>query len=76
VLITLTPPTKEMRAEAADGKYYSSPWGNHPRLQILTIEELLDGKRIDRPPTKDIDTTLKKRARSEGKKREQLRLPS
>jgi hypothetical protein len=76
VLITLTPPTKEMRAEAADGKYYRSSWGNHPRLQILTIEELLDGKRIDRPPTKDIDTTLKKRARSEGKKREQLRLPS
>jgi hypothetical protein len=37
-----------------------SPWGNHPRLQILTIEELLGGAEIDCPPAKHVDVTYKK----------------
>ena len=28
---------------------HTSPWGKHPRLQILTIEQLLGGKQIDYP---------------------------
>jgi site-specific DNA-methyltransferase (adenine-specific) len=41
--ITLEPPSREMRAEAAAAGVYRSPgWGrDYPRLQILTIEELL-----------------------------------
>jgi hypothetical protein len=38
-----------MRTEAASAGFYKSPWGNHPRLQILTVAELLEGKRIDYP---------------------------
>lgn len=50
VLITLEDSTKPMRAEAASAGFYNSPWGTkHPVLQILTIEELLDGKGIDYP---------------------------
>jgi len=30
------------------------PPSNHPRLQILTIEELLQGKKIDMPAQQDI----------------------
>jgi hypothetical protein len=29
-------------------------------LQILTIEDLLDGKRIDDPPSAQVDVTFKK----------------
>lgn len=50
VLLALDEPTRAMRAEAASAGFYTSPWGKHPRLQILTIEQLLAGQGIDRPP--------------------------
>jgi hypothetical protein len=49
VLISLRNPTQPMRKEAAKAGFYTSPWGNHPRLQLLTVAELLDGKGIDYP---------------------------
>jgi DNA modification methylase len=49
VLITLRRPTQPMSREAASAGFYESPWGKHPSLQILTIEELLGGKGIDAP---------------------------
>lgn len=49
VFITLEDATKPMRTEAASAAFYKSPWGNHPRLQILTVAELLEGKGIDYP---------------------------
>lgn len=52
VLITLEEPTSKMRAEAASAGFYDSPWGSHPRLQILTVAELLKGQRVDYPPEK------------------------
>ena len=53
VLITLEEPTQQMRSEAASAGLYQSPGWNksYPRLQILTIAELLAGKRIDYPGT-------------------------
>lgn len=50
VLLALDEPTKAMRTEAASAGFYTSPWGKHSRIQILTIEDLLTGKTIDRPP--------------------------
>jgi DNA modification methylase len=56
VLISLRDPTSKMRGEAASGGFYTSgsegagSWGKHPKLQLLTIRDLLDGKRIDMPP--------------------------
>jgi hypothetical protein len=44
VLITLQPPTRDMTKEAVSAGLYSSPWGNFPRLQILTVEDLLSGR--------------------------------
>lgn len=60
VLITLEEPTKPMRKEVANGEFYVSPWGAHPVLQILTIKDLIDGKTINRPPTKLADATFKR----------------
>ena len=59
VLITLHEPSQPMRADAASAGFYVSPWGQHPRLQILTIKELLEGKRIDMPQTAGINITFK-----------------
>lgn len=67
VLIAMREPTQPMRAEAAGAGHYESPWGtSHPRLQILTVEELLGGKRIDMPPIRQTSTTFKKAKRHEG----------
>ncbi|MGQ0542883.1 MAG: DNA methyltransferase [Blastocatellia bacterium] len=63
VLLTLENPTKPMIMEAADAGFYNSPWGsNHTRLQILTIKDLLEGKRIDYPRT-NANVTHKKAER-------------
>jgi DNA modification methylase len=50
VLISIEDPTGAMRTEAAGAGFYSSPWGRHPRLQLITVEDLLTGKTLDRPP--------------------------
>ena len=50
VFISLEEPTAPMRKEAASVGFYTSPWGKHARLQLLTVEDLLTGKTIDRPP--------------------------
>jgi len=52
ILISMQEPTRDMRKEAAHaGLYESSFWGKrYPRLQLITIAELLSEKRIDAPP--------------------------
>jgi DNA modification methylase len=56
LLLTMNKPTQPMRTEAVAAGFYDSggegvgTWGKHPRIQILTVEELLGGKRIDMPP--------------------------
>ncbi|MGI9061919.1 MAG: DNA methyltransferase [Ktedonobacteraceae bacterium] len=52
VFITLEPPTRDMIAAALKiGFYHSIGWGqDFPRIQILTIEELLHGTTIKMPP--------------------------
>lgn len=53
IFITLQPPTSEMQVEAVSAGFYHSPIWNrdYPRVQILTIEEILAGKRPDIPQT-------------------------
>jgi hypothetical protein len=54
ILLTLKKPSTPMRNEAADaGCYQSKIWHekDYPKIQILTIEGLLDGtERLDAPP--------------------------
>jgi DNA modification methylase len=51
VLLSLHEPTVPMRKAAASVGFYHSNMTqrNHPRIQLLTIEELLGGKGIDYP---------------------------
>ncbi len=64
LFVTLEKPTREMKKEAvADGFYKSQLSGTeYPRIQIYTIEELLDGKTPDLPV---IMAVHKKAARSQ-----------
>jgi hypothetical protein len=68
-------PTKPMRTEAAGAGFYKTPYGNHPRIQILTIKQLLEGARIDYPPQyARSDKTFKKAPKAKSKEAEQLSL--
>ena len=49
-----------MRREAASAGFYKSPWGQHPRLQLLAVADLLAGKRIDYPPERQTNVTYKR----------------
>ncbi|MGQ9586398.1 MAG: restriction endonuclease [Anaerolineae bacterium] len=66
VLITMQEPTQPMRREAASAGFYHAPGWNtdHPRLQVLTVADLLAGKGIDMPPIRQVSTTFRKAARS------------
>ena len=52
LFVTLQSPTRPMESEAAAAGFYTPehyPNNQYPRIQILTIEELLNGKRADYP---------------------------
>lgn len=66
VLISMHAPTQPMRAEAASAGFYSSPWGRHPKVQLLTVGDLLRGVRVDMPPATGVNVTFRK-ARKHGK---------
>lgn len=53
IMITLYDPTKPMIDAALEAEYYQSPtWGHkYPKIQIITIPELLSGKRPNTPHT-------------------------
>lgn len=63
VLLSMDDPTAAMRTEAVRAGFCTSPWGKHARLQILTVENLLAGHGIDRPP---VSVTFKKDPRAKG----------
>ena len=53
VFLTLEKPSRDMTTESVSaGFYHSDLWQkDYPRIQILTIEDLLAGKSIDLPPS-------------------------
>ena len=60
-----------MLREAAEAGFYTSPGssgstgGKFPRIQLLTIRDLLEGaKSVQRPRLHDRDTTFRKAPRS------------
>jgi len=76
VLITLESPTQAMITEAAEAKQYESIWwrSRHPRIQILTVEDMLAGKGVDYPNPTETFVSPKKRVASVDAP-EQMRLP-
>ena len=49
-------------------------WGKRPRIQILTIAELLAGKKIDYPPAQGVNVTYQKAPRAKTTKAKQQKL--
>ncbi|HBV85533.1 MAG TPA: hypothetical protein DEF42_02455 [Desulfosporosinus sp.] len=50
VLLTLKDPTKPMQDFAySSGCFYESKFGHFAKLQMLTIQDLLEGKKIEFP---------------------------
>ncbi len=75
VLISMEPPTKPMQKEAAEAGLYQ-PTGTRdkfPRLQILSIAQLLEGKKIDYPRYA-ADATFKKAPKARKAAEEQIPL--
>ena len=62
VIISMFPPTTAMLKTAASAGTYDSPkWHKrYPRLRILTIAELLDGRQIKCPPLSQVNRTFAK----------------
>jgi site-specific DNA-methyltransferase (adenine-specific) len=72
VYISLDRPTSDMTREAVAAGYYTSPvWQkDYPKIQILTIEDLLSGKEIEMPPDYGTFKQAQKVKKSEGKQGE------
>jgi site-specific DNA-methyltransferase (adenine-specific) len=63
IFVTLEPPSRDMLSEAAVAGFYRSPaWGEFPRVQILTIDALLQGTKANVPPA---SVTFKQAQRSD-----------
>jgi site-specific DNA-methyltransferase (adenine-specific) len=51
IFITLENPTKPMETEAIEKGFYNSPLGkSYPKIQIITVEDILKGKTLNIPP--------------------------
>lgn len=74
LFITLAEPTKPMITEAVTAGFYKSPKGDVPKIQILTIADLLSGKA--KPQFFDMSSGLHnfKKAKVERQKAEQKKL--
>ena len=59
-LLLMKNPTAPMVKEAAASGFYKSHWGNHPRIQILTADQLLRGHQLDYPAPKYSNVTHRK----------------
>ena len=70
-LLSLEAPTGPMRREAASAGFYLSPWGKHLRIQLLTIEELLGGGRVDYPQAANVTFKRAQRVRSKPAERQE-----
>lgn len=78
VFITLEPPTREMITEAlTSGSYHSEIWDkDYPKIQIVSIEELLNGAELMIPQTPSNATAFKKaeKVEKQGPKQNELGL--
>ena len=74
LFVTLTEPTREMLREATAAGHFETPHhGAVPKIQILTVEDLLSGKKPQLPDLSRGEQTFKK-ARTEEAKADQTKL--
>jgi DNA modification methylase len=74
VFLTLTAPTRPMLREAAKAGLYQSPLGQgYPRIQILTVEDILNDRLPNLPAQ---ESQMRRQRRVSAQKVEQQRLPA
>jgi site-specific DNA-methyltransferase (adenine-specific) len=69
IFLTLEESTRDMRTEAVTAGFYHSPgWNqNYPRVQILTVKDLLDGTaRLEMPPAEFITFKQAQKVKEKG----------
>ena len=77
ILVSLQPPTGPMETEAASAGFYEHKTNRqkYPRLQLRTVNQLMEGKGIERPTSAAaIEETFKKAPESKKKDSEQWEL--
>jgi site-specific DNA-methyltransferase (adenine-specific) len=72
VFITLADSTAPMRTEAVKAGFYETPYGKYPKIQILTIADLFNGKQPNIPL---VDPSAFKKAARESSGETNLDLP-
>jgi len=77
ILISMQDPTGPMKQEAVTAGFFESKtWGKrYPKVQLLTIADLLGGKGIEMPPIKQVEATFKKAEKFKGEKGQQFTFP-
>jgi site-specific DNA-methyltransferase (adenine-specific) len=68
VLITLREPTKPMLKEAAAAGFFDTPFGRFPRIQIVTVSDLMEGK-LPKLPPQEIGGGYKRAPREEAEQK-------
>lgn len=68
VLLTMVDPTRPMREEAASAGFYTSPYDqrSYPRVQLLTVAELLAGRSVQLPASAQTNVTFQRAQRDKG----------
>jgi DNA modification methylase len=59
VLLTLQQPSKQMIRDAASSGLYTCSFGSYPKIQIITVKDILTGKPFDLPPIQRMDAARK-----------------
>ena len=75
VFLCFEAPTRPMMKEAAEAGFYTSPDGTkYPRMQVLTVQQLLNGKQVEYPRYAR-DNTFKQAPRNRAAAAENMSLP-
>ena len=71
-MVSIDAPTKKMRTEAASAGFYVSPFSNvkYPRMQLLTIADLLGNGKVEFPGGVAFNVTHKRAPRAKRTSRE------
>jgi DNA modification methylase len=59
VLLTLNEPSKQMISDAAKYSFYHCSQGSFPRIQIITVKNILDGERLKLPQLINVEAAKK-----------------
>ena len=77
ILISMQDHTKPMHDEAVTAGFHESQaWGKrYPKIQLMTVADLLAGRQIEMPPIRQVGATFKKAPRARGPKAKTGELP-